>query len=98
MAERKAVLAKARCMGRSLACLAVITFAATGLAAAQQTSEPKLTVSDKPLTPEQLAVYQVVLHGWMENELSTINLSIQTNPLPMSGAFDASECAKGSGP
>lgn len=92
MTERNAVLAKEQ--SRSLACLAFIIFALTLLAVAQQAQGPKLTVSDQPLTAEQLAVYRVVLHGWMENEVGAINLSNQTIPLPMSGTFDASECGK----
>ncbi len=71
----------------------VIIFAA--LAAAQEATETKHKVSDQPLTAEQLAVYRVVLHGWMENEVSAINLSVQTEPFPTSGAFDAGDCGKG---
>jgi hypothetical protein len=70
----------------------VLVFA--GLAAAQEAAESKPKVSDQPLTAEQLAVYRVALHGWMENEVSTINLSVQTIPFPTSGAFDAGDCGK----
>jgi hypothetical protein len=70
----------------------VLVFA--GLAVAQQAAETKPQVSDQPLTAEQLAVYRVVLHGWMENEVSAINLSVQTIPFPTSGAFDARDCGK----
>lgn len=73
----------------------IVLLAAAGLAAAQEAAETKPKVSDQPLTAEQLAVYQVVLRGWMENEVSTINLSIRTVPFPTSGAFDASDCGKG---
>jgi hypothetical protein len=74
--------------------LAVVLLAAAGLAAAQEATEAKPIVSDKPLTAEQIAVYRVVLHGWMDNELSTVNLSVQTVPFPANGAFDASDCGK----
>ena len=75
-------------------CLAALLIVFAGLAAAQEAAETKPKVSDQPLTAEQLAVYRVVLHGWMENEVSAINLSIQTIPFPTSGAFDASDCGK----
>lgn len=94
MAERNAVVVAGRRVGRCLGCFTVILSAAIGLAVAQQPLATRLTVSDDPLTAEQLAVYRVVLHGWMENEVSMINLSNQTSPLPMSGTFDASECLK----
>jgi hypothetical protein len=74
--------------------LAAILLAAVGLAAAQEASETKPKISDKPLTAEQLAVYRTVLHGWMDNELSTVNLSVQTVPFPTRGASDASDCGK----
>lgn len=70
----------------------VLVFA--GLTAAQEAAESKPKASDQPLTAEQLAVYRMVLHGWMENEVSTINLSVQTIPFPTSGAFDAGDCGK----
>ena len=73
--------------------LALMVFSA-GRAAAQESAETKPRVSDQPLTAEQLAVYRTVLHGWMENEVSAINLSIQTIPFPISGGFDASDCGK----
>ncbi len=94
MSERNAVIVAGRWHGRCVGCLAVILFAAIGLAAAQQAPDTKPIVSDKPLTAEQLTVYRVVLHGWLDNELSIVNLSIQTVPLPTSGAFDTSDCGK----
>jgi hypothetical protein len=75
-------------------CLAALVFVITGLAAAQEAGETKPRVSDQPLTAEQLAVYRVVLHGWMDNEQRAINLSIQTIPFPTSKAFDAGDCGK----
>jgi hypothetical protein len=95
MAEISTVIVEVRGLGLRLTSLAVALFVAASLAAGLQAQEAKPIVSDEPLTAEQLAVYQVVLHGWMEREVSVINLSIQTIPLPMSGALDASECAKG---
>jgi len=74
--------------------LALMLFFA-GLAAAQEAAEAMPKVSDQPLTAEQLAVYRTVLHGWMENELSAINLSIQTVPLAASGLFGYEGCDKG---
>jgi hypothetical protein len=72
----------------------VVILVAAGLAAAQEAAETKPKVSDQPLTAEQLAVYRTVLHGWMENEVSVINLAVQTIPYPTSGAFDAGDCGK----
>jgi hypothetical protein len=66
-----------------------------GLAAAQEFAETKPKVSDQPLTAEQLAIYRTVLHGWMENEVSAINLSIQTVPLTADGLFGYEGCDKG---
>lgn len=74
--------------------LAVASLTATGLAAAQEAPEAKPVVSGQPLTAEQVAVYKVVLHGWMDKEVSTVNLSVQTVPFPTSGAFDAGDCGK----
>src|SRR5208337_2190607 len=76
------------------ACLAALLLVFPALATAQEDAESKPKVSDQPLTAEQLAVYRVVLHGWMENEVSAINLSVQTIPFPTSGAFDAGDCGK----
>ncbi len=77
-----------------LVSLAVVSLTATGLAAAQDAPEAKPVVSDQPLTAEQVAVYKVVLHGWMDKEVSTVNLSVQTVPFPTSGAIDAGDCGK----
>jgi hypothetical protein len=73
--------------------LAAILLAAAALAGAQEAAKPK--VSDQPLTAEQLAIYREVLHGWMENEVSTINLSVQTVPLTADGLFGYEGCDKG---
>lgn len=89
MQKQSAKFAIRRCLALSLASLLLM-----GLLAAGQ-DEPKPKVSETPLTAEQLAVYRSVLRGWMENELSTINLAIQTVPLPTGGAFDTTECGKG---
>jgi hypothetical protein len=59
---------------------ATVWLVASGLATAQEAAETKPKVSNIPLTAEQLAVYRVVLHSWMENEVSAINLTIQTVP------------------
>ena len=75
-------------------CFAALLIVFAGLAAALEAAETKPKVSDQPLTAEQLAVYRTVLHGWMDNELSTVNLSVQTIPYPTSGAFDAGDCGK----
>jgi len=75
--------------------LAVLVIASVGLAAGQETPEAKPKVSDRPLTAEQLAVYRAVLHGWMENEVQTIHLAVQTVPLETSGPTGDEDCEKG---
>jgi hypothetical protein len=94
MFEKIVSCAERRSFVHSAVCLAFLTLAAVGLTDGQQAQETKPRVSDKPLTAEQIAVYKVVLHGWMDKELSTVNLSIQTVSFPTSGAFDASGCGK----
>jgi hypothetical protein len=76
-------------------CFATLMLVFAGLATAQEAAETKPKVSDQPLTAEQLAVYRVVLHGWMENELSAVNLSVQTTPSPTGGPFIDKMCDKG---
>jgi hypothetical protein len=76
-------------------CFLALMLYFAGLAVAQEAVDAKPKVSDQPLTAEQLAVYRTVLHGWMENELSAINLSVQTVPLTTSGLFGYEGCDKG---
>jgi hypothetical protein len=92
MVERSLSFAGRRFIASFMACLALLVLLAVRLASGQQAQESKAKVSDQQLTAEQLAVYRVVLHGWMENEVSAINLSVQTIPFPTSGAFDAGDC------
>jgi hypothetical protein len=84
------------CRGRtSIGFLVPVALLIATVATAQSTREAETTISDKPLTAEQLAVYRSVLGNWMEGELSTVNLAIQTAPLASSGPFGGEECAKG---
>ncbi len=75
--------------------LAVLVLAGMGLAVGQEPPNAKPKVSDRPLTAEQLAVYRVVLHGWMDAELQTINLAVETVPLETSGPTGDEDCEKG---
>jgi hypothetical protein len=77
------------------ACLVFVAFAGSCLAAGQNQHEPKPKISDQPLTAEQLAIYQVVLHGWMNDGKAAVNLSIQTVPLHTDDPLGAGDCAKG---
>jgi len=63
------------------------------LALGAQESKPK--VSDAPLTSEQLAIYRIVLNGWMNNGQGKhpVHLSVETT-LPASSDMDV-DCAKG---
>jgi hypothetical protein len=80
---------------RRIAIFVLAALAAAALAAAQEASDAKPKVSEKPLDAERLSIYRSLLGNWMEGELSTVNLSIQTVPLDSSGPFDDGECAKG---
>ncbi|MGB8261953.1 MAG: hypothetical protein WCE75_16455 [Terracidiphilus sp.] len=63
--------------------------------AQEQKPEAAPKPSETPLSAEQLAVYRVVLHGWMENEVSGVNLAITTEPWREDGPFGAGDCGKG---
>jgi len=79
----------------SVIVLALVAPAALIPSAAQVTSEAKPRVSAGPLTAEQLAVYRFVLGNWMQDELSTVNLSIQTESTDQAGPFGPGDCGKG---
>ena len=80
---------------RIVSLLTLLILAAVGLAAGQDNQEPKLKVSDKPLTAEQLAVYRVVLGSWMAQEMPALNLAVQTVPLGDTGPTADEICSKG---
>jgi hypothetical protein len=52
-------------------------------------------VSDQPFTAEQLAIYRLILTGWMSGGPDPLNLVVQTDAFPMDGAWDAHDCLKG---
>jgi hypothetical protein len=54
------------------------------LGATPQTEPPKPIVITKPLTPEQVAVYRVVLENYARGTKGTINLANKTYPLEAS--------------
>jgi hypothetical protein len=95
MNRKDAELAAGRKYATVGSCFLALMLFSASLSATQESVETKPKVSDQPLTSEQLAVYRVVLHGWMENEVSAINLSIQTVPLATSGLFSYEGCDKG---
>ena len=72
--------------------LVLVTFLCAASAPAQR---PKARVSPAPLSAEQLAVYRVVLHGWMEGDVPTINLADKTIQLETEGPISDEGCAKG---
>lgn len=55
-----------------------------------ESDDAKPVVSDKPLSAEQLAIYRLILKGWMVDGKHVIHLSIQTVPLEK----DATDCVK----
>jgi hypothetical protein len=70
--------------------LALVNMPALGA----QESKPK--VSDAPMTSEQLAIYRIVLNGWMDNRKHPVHLSIQTAALAELTEDDMdADCAKG---
>jgi hypothetical protein len=75
--------------------IAVLALVGVALASGQHARPARSKAKDVPLSAEQLAVYQVVLHDWIDDGKTTANLSTQTVPFPLSGAFDASACGKG---
>ncbi len=62
---------------------------------AAQDADANPKVSGKPLTAEQLAVYRAVLGNWMEHDVSSINLAVETIPLQATEPGGSGECAKG---
>jgi hypothetical protein len=70
---------------RLLRCAALLVVACvavsyTSVARCQQ-PEPKPKVSSEPLSSDALAIYAVVLHGWMDGGKHPLNLSVLTTPL-----------------
>lgn len=70
-------------------CALAIATASTG-AQNSESDDAKPVVSDKPLSVEQLAIYRVILKGWMDDGKHSIHLSNQTIPLEK----DATDCVK----
>jgi hypothetical protein len=62
-----------------------------------QAPEPTPVVSEKPMTADQLAIYRIVLSGWMDNGKGkhAVHLAIQTSPFSLSDT-DA-DCGKSLG-
>jgi len=82
-------------LARIAICVAMLAILTVATAAAQQTQDSKIKVSDKPLSAEQLAVYRAVLAGWMGQDVPAMNLAIQTEPLEEQGPEGDADCAKG---
>ena len=77
------------------ASLVLLVLASAASSPAQQSGDAKPQVSPKPLTAEQLSVYNAVLGNWMEREMSSLNLAIPTVPLDSTGPMSDEECVKG---
>jgi hypothetical protein len=60
-----------------------------------QDDSTKLRVSKEALTPEQLAVYRVVLNNFMKDSHGALNLSNRTYPLDLAGPFFDKGCVNG---
>lgn len=93
MAERFFPFVKVGRLSRYVVCLAVIVFAAIGPAVAQPAPETKPTVSDKPLTAEQLAVYRKALTAhFLDDNRTVFHLASKTVPYALDDK--AGDCAK----
>lgn len=75
-------------------CLFAMRLAFPVAGIAQGAVEEKPKVSEKPMTADQLAVYRVVLSGWMNNGKGkhAVLLSVETAPFALDGV-DA-DCGK----
>jgi hypothetical protein len=69
---------------RFLICFA---FTVVAISALSQAPEQRPILSDQALSDDQLAIYRLILAGWMENGKHPVHLAIQTLPLdPTEGA------------
>jgi hypothetical protein len=64
-------------------------------AAGQEAAQPKPKVSDQALSAEQLAIYKLILKGWMDNGKHAVHLGIQTDPFPLDELTGDQSCGKG---
>ena len=80
---------------RQLCLLFVVCFALLGsFALAQANSDPKITIDEAPLGADQLAIYRVILHGWMDNGKSPVHLALQTVPIENETSDKDARCDK----
>jgi hypothetical protein len=79
----------------SSAVLVVGALTVAGPAVGQESHDFKPTVSNQPLSGEQLAIYKIILHGWMDDGKGSFNLGIETVPLELDGPSGGESCAKG---
>ena len=64
-------------------------------AAGQEAAQPKPKVSDQSLSAEQLAIYKLILKGWMDNGKHAVHLGIETDPFPLDELTGDQSCGKG---
>jgi hypothetical protein len=76
------------------AALLLTLILAVAAALGQETSNSKPKVSDKPMTADQLAVYRVNLHGWMDDGKHSIHLSVATTLLDQT-EMGVTDCENG---
>ena len=74
--------------------LALASMIVAGLAEGQESHDSKPKVSEQPLNGEQLAIYKIVLHGWMDDGKEPFNLGVETVPLELDGPSGGESCAK----
>jgi hypothetical protein len=76
-------------------CFAMLILSSAPFVKAQVVTKIKPTVSDKPLTTEQLSVYKAMLASWFEGVKVSGNLAIQTEPLDIKADYWDDSCSKG---
>lgn len=73
----------------------VIGSFALSLADSAQNDAPKPKVSEKSLTPEQVAIYRAVLKDYMKDSKDALNLANKTEPPEQSRSSSYDACIKG---
>lgn len=73
--------------------LSVLT--AVGLAFGQSVEDVKPTLSEKPFTAEQLAVYRTVFSEWFRGDKAAVNLAVQSTPVDPNDKSTDNVCLKG---
>jgi hypothetical protein len=94
MAKGNPMVKRKELFVRMVGSIALFVLSSAALAIAQEVTETKLIVSDKPFTAEQLSVYKAMLASWFEGEKISGNLAIQTESLDIKADYWSLTCFK----